>query len=57
MNSFYKDYVSPSTKVSKICYRFLFIAKLKLRVKKANKRINERKKRIEELIGGEKNYT
>lgn len=46
MKSFYKDYLKPSKKVAKMCYRFLFIAKLRLRVKKANKRINERKKRI-----------
>lgn len=46
MDAFYKKNDNSSKQIVKMCYRFLFIAKLKLRVKKANKRINERKKRI-----------
>jgi hypothetical protein len=44
---FYQNIPNPkSKKVLKFAYRILFIAKLRQRVKKANKRINERKSRI-----------
>lgn len=53
----YSDVQNPKSRiVVKFAYRLLFITKLKIRVKKANKRIHERKMRIFELIEGERKY-
>lgn len=53
----YIDVPKPKSRVViKFGYRFLFIAKLKIRVKKANKHITERRLRILEFIEGEKKY-
>ena len=53
----YPDVPNPKSEVVvKFAYRFLFIAKLKLRTKKAQKHINERRIRILEFIEGERKY-
>lgn len=50
----------PNFKKTKVAVLFAkkiyFIAKLKMRAKKAEKRLNKRKMKILELIDGEKNY-
>ena len=49
----FEDIPKGSVKIAqKFIFRFAFLAKLKLRTKKANKNLHDRKMRILELIDG-----